>query len=98
MKTKYQRMNKEEKKNLIEEYKKTTKGKESLSRLNRIMIIGLIGLIYGIGEALYSYIKDEIKISDYLTIIPLLIASFIFIIMSFNLRKKELNKFAIKRK
>lgn len=98
MKTKYQRMNKFEKKQLIEEYKKTLKGKESLSRLNRIMIIGLIGLIYGIGETLYSYIKDEIKISDYLTIIPLLIASFIFIIMSFNLRKKELNKFAIKRK
>ncbi len=98
MKTKYQRMNKEEKKNLIEEYKKTTKGKEVLSRLNRILAIGLIGLIYGVGLALYLYSKDGIKINDYLTIIPLLIASFIFIIMSLNLRKKELNKFAIKRK
>ncbi|MCI9279694.1 MAG: hypothetical protein HFJ02_02705 [Bacilli bacterium] len=98
MKTKYQRMNKEEKKNLIEEYKKTTKGKEMLSRLNRILAIGLIGLIYGVGLALYLYSKDGIKINDYLTIIPLLIASFIFIIMSLNLRKKELNKFAIKRK
>lgn len=96
MKTKYQRMNKEEKKNLIEEYKKTTKGKEMLSRLNRILAIGLIGLIYGVGLALYLYSKDGIKINDYLTIIPLLIASFIFIIMSLNLRKKELNKFAIK--
>lgn len=60
-----------------------------LSRLNRILAIGLIGLIYGVGLALYLYSKDGIKINDYLTIIPLLIASFIFIIMSLNLRKKS---------
>ncbi len=98
MKTKFQRMNKMEKQHLIEEYKKTPKGKEILSRLNHVLIIGVIGLVYGIGLTIYLYFKDGIKLSDYLTIVPLLIASFIFIILSINLRRKELNKYAIKRK
>jgi hypothetical protein len=94
MKTKYERMNKEEKKKLIEKYKKTKEGASLLKRLNRLNIIGIIGIIFSILLIIIS-LKD-FNILDYLTIIPLFLASILFIIMSYKLKKKVLNKFAIK--
>ena len=97
MKNKYQRMNKEEKKKLIEEYKKTEFGKNYLFRLKRLLIIGIAGIIFAILECLVAYFnKDDIW--DYISAGILFVASVIFIAGSIRLKGKQLNKFALKKK
>jgi peptidoglycan/LPS O-acetylase OafA/YrhL len=96
MKTKYERMNKDEKKKIVNEYKKTEKGLEMMKRLTRLNIIGVLGILF----AIYLYIDGykNLEWLDYLAIIPLFLASCLFLLMSYKLRKKVLNQFAIKKK
>jgi hypothetical protein len=96
MKTKYDRMNKKQKKNLLIKYKKTDKGSMMMQRLLRLNIIGIAGILFSIYLFIDSF--DDLSWLDYLSIIPLFIASLIFLIMSYVLRKKVLNQFAIKNK
>lgn len=93
MKNKYQRMSKEEKKELINEYKKTEKGKYLLGKLRNVLICGVLSYIY----AVYLIITAE-NIWSYIGAGGLLIAGCIFIVGSIKLRGKNLNKFAIKKK
>ena len=96
MKNKYQRMNKEEKKELIGDYKKTEFGKNYLFRLKRLLIIGIVGIAFAILEFLVAYFnKDDIW--DYISSGLLLIISIVFIIGSIRLKGKQLNKYALKR-
>ncbi len=96
IKTKYARMNREEKKELINSYKKTESGKIMMNRLFRLNIIGSLLIIY----ALYFYIKsfNNLKWTDFFVIVPLAISGLFFIIMSLKLKRKVLNNFAIKKK
>lgn len=96
LKTKYERMNKTEKKKVIEQYKKTTTGKETLNRLTRLVLIGLALICYAV-FVFVSEIKD-LKWTHYVICIPLACVGLFFIIMSFHLRKKTLNNFVIKKK
>ena len=95
LKTKYERMNKEEKKKLIEKYKKTDSGLAIYNRLIRLNFTGILGLIFSIGYFIFQF--KTIKIIDYLTIVPLFLASILFIMMSHKLKKKVLNNFALKK-
>lgn len=96
LKTKYDRMKPYEKKKTIELYKNTNKGKEMMKRLLRLNIIGTILILY----AIYTFVSDikDLHWTNYLISIPLIGIGLFFIIMSYRLRKKVLNQFAIKQK
>lgn len=95
IKTKYDKMSKIEKKDLLEKYKKTDNGKVMMDRLYRLMITGIISLLFSIGLFVFQYKKLELM--DYLTIIPLFLAGILFIMMSFKLKRKVLIQYAIKK-
>lgn len=97
MKNKYQRMNKEEKKKLIAEYQKTEVGKNQLFRLKRLLIIGIVLIIFGILEILVAYFTKN-GIWDYISGVICIITGIIFIISSFRIKGNSLNNFAIKKK
>ncbi len=93
MKNKYQRMTKDEKKKLINDYKKTEKGNYLLKKLRNLIVIGVLSYFY----AIYLIITSE-NIWNYISAGMLLLAGCIFIVASIKLRIKNLNKFAIKKK
>ncbi len=94
MKTKYERMNRKEKKELASLYKKTDVGKSMTMRLMRLNLIGFLLILYGLYLFL-SHIKN-LQWTDYLASIPMLLIGLFFIYMSYRLKKKVLNQFAIK--
>ena len=96
VKNKYQRMNKEEKKIILEKYKKTEKGKSMIPRLNRVVITGIIVVLIA-GFLYYLAVKSG-SIWDYIYASMILIAGLVFIIGSIRIRGKELNKQALKEK
>jgi len=96
MKNKYQRMSKQEKKELKETYYKTEEGKSMYNRLTRLLITGSMGILFSIYLIYTNYSKDGNNIWEYLVAAILLIASIIYIISSIKIKIKVLNKFAIK--
>ncbi len=96
LKTKYERMNKEEKKKLVEKYKKNDSGLAIYNRLIRLNITGILGIIFSSFLFISQY--KSLEILDYLTIIPLFLASLLFVIMAHKLKLKVLNNFLIKNK
>ena len=97
MKNKYQRMNREEKKKLVEEFQKTEVGKNQLFRLKRLFIIGIVLIIFGILEILVAYFTKK-GIWDYISGVMCIITAIIFIGGSFKIKGNSLNNFAIKKK
>ncbi len=95
LKTKYEKMSKKEKKKIVEVYKQTETGKKMMIRLLRLNIIGVLGILYTIFLFVYEF--KTIEWSDYMIIVPLLVISIFFLFMSYRLRKKVLNQFAIKK-
>lgn len=96
MKTKYQRMTKHEKQNIQSKYFSTDEGKTMKNRLIRLIITGIMGIIFGIYLIYSNYIKTEANIWEYITAGILITASVIFIIGSIKIRHKVLNKETIK--
>ncbi len=96
MKTKYERMTKEEKIKLKKAYKSESKGREMLLRLTRINVIGILLILYAVGYFLFHF--KALKWTVYLVSIPLLLFGIFFLFMSHRLKKKVLNQFAIKQK
>lgn len=92
-KLKYYSLSKEEKELLKEEYYKTDKGISNKTRLNRLFILGILGICFSI----YLYISHT-TIWDIVTASLLLIASLIFIIGSFKIKIRNLNNYLIKKK
>lgn len=91
MKTKYQRMTKEEKKDVVEQYKKTEKGAYLLSKLKNVLIIGVFSYLYSI----YMMITAE-NIWNYIGAGSLFIAGCVFVVASIRLRRKYINQFAVR--
>ena len=96
LKTKYEILSKEEKKEIQKKYKETESGKIMWKHLFRLQIIGCLGILYA-GYLALSNIQN-LKIKDYLMIIPLLFCSIFFLYMFFKLKKKVLNRYIIKQK
>ena len=92
LKLKYYSLNKDEKEKLKVEFYKTEYGKELGKRLNRLLVIGIIGIVFAI--ILIIWHKN---IWDIVTSILLLIASIIFIISSFRIRIIKLNNYLVKK-
>ncbi len=97
MKNKYQRMPKTEKKALEQKFKKTEYGKNLLYRLNRLLIIGLIGIGFSILEFIVAIFNKK-DIFDFIAATLLLIISIIFITSSIKTKNKQLNNYALKQK
>ena len=93
MKTKYQRMSKEEKKQLLNDYKKTDNGKYILSKLRNVLICGLLLYAYSI----YLVITSK-EVWNYIYAGGLFAFGCFFIFMSIRLKIKNLTKFAVRKK
>ncbi len=94
-KTKYQAMNKEEKKELMHKYQKTETGHKMMNRLLRIRLIGVVSLVYAVIDLLVE--NKNLQYYDFFLIIPLFIAGLVFIIGSYHLKNKVLTKYAVKK-
>ncbi len=95
MKNKYQRMSKEEKKRCKEFYYNTSKGKEMRKRLNRLTIIGIIGLLFSVFLIVSGYISEEINWATWVMSGVLCVFSCVFIIGAIRLRGQCLNQYAV---
>ena len=86
-------LSKDERNKLKEEFYKTDIGKDLKLRLTRLLIIGILGILFSI----YLFVSNT-SIFDIITGIILVIASLVFIIASFRLRITKLNDYLIKNK
>jgi len=93
LKLKYYTLNKDEKKKLKEKFYNTEIGKSLKTRLNRLFILGISGLLF----SLYLFIFHS-NYWDIYTGVLLIIASLVFIIGSFKIRINKLNEFLVKDK
>ncbi len=96
MKNQYQRMSKDEKKDLKKTYYNCDEGKIMNIRLFRLFLTGTIGILFSLYIITNNYIHYNVDWTTWITSIPLFIASIVFIIASIYLRGKKLNEFAIK--
>ena len=92
LRLKYYYLNKNEKKELKNDFYKTEFGKNINNRLNRLFLTGVIGILF----SLFLIIKPTNK-WDIVTSIILLVSSLLFIIGSFRVRIKKLNNFLINK-
>ena len=86
-------LSKDERNKLKEEFYNTDGGKDLKLRLTRLLIIGILGILFSI----YLFISNT-SIFDIITGIILVIASLVFIIASFRLRVTKLNDYLVKKK
>lgn len=96
MKNKYERLSKLEKKECRTMYYQTIKGRDMRLRLTRLFLIGTIGILLGIYLLGNGIVTNKIQWYDYCVAIPLCIASIIFLVGAYIIRKKVLNQFAMK--
>ena len=97
MKTKFQRMNKEEKKKAIRRYYNTSLGKENEIRFKRLLIIGLLCLAYS-AYLFVSIIIDGGNVWNYILAICMLISGLVFLIGRIKIRSKQVNNFLTKKR
>ncbi len=90
---KYYSLKKEEKDKLKDRFYQTDYGKTIKIRLTRVLIIGILCLVFGS----FLIVTNE-QIWDIISGVSLLIASVIFIIGSFKVRINKLNDYLIKEK
>lgn len=96
MKNKYQRLNKEEKKKVKEEYKASKRG-FIYPKFIRMFILCTLGMIYGIGFFIYDFISNGSVWSFTLDSIIILVSFFVYLKVD-SLYIKELNNFVINKK
>lgn len=93
LRLKYYSLTKKEKQKLKEDFYNTDFGKSIKNRLNRLLLIGILGILFSI----YLFINPSNK-WDVVSGIILSIASLVFIIGSFKVRIDKLNNFLVKKK
>lgn len=90
---KYYSLNKDEKKELKNNFYNTEFGKSIKNRLDRLFLIGIIGILFSV----YLFINPSNK-WDIVTGVILVIAGVIFLVGSFKVRIKKLNDYLVKQK
>ncbi len=88
----YQKLTKEEKKNVVAAYKITNRGSQMYPVLNRLVIEGIICLILAIIMIL-AIIFFEYSVWLFALIGILIIAGLVFLIAQRKIRMKEYNRF-----
>ncbi len=92
-KLKYYSLTKEEKEKLTKEFYQTDYGKMIKKRLDRVFVIGIMSIAFGL-----FLIITNTSIWDILSGISLLIASVVFIYGSKRVRINKINDYLIKKK
>ena len=92
-KLKYYSLTKEEKEKLTKEFYQTDYGKMIKKRLDRVFVIGIMSIAFGL-----FLIITNTSIWDILSGISLLIASVVFIYGSIKVRINKINDYLIKKK
>ena len=93
LKLKYYTLTKEEKYKVKEEFYKTEFGINIKKRLDRLFLIGIMGIIFSILLIVFYKTKWDI-----ITSITLSCASLFFIIGSYKIRIKKINEYLTKKK
>lgn len=107
MKNRFERLSRKEKKEAINEYKKASSNNEAIiMRLNRLKVIGIIGIIYSLIMFTFDLLKEKgildygfntfnnIYIS-YIIDAFLLIMCAVFVIKARQLLSQQVNKYLI---
>ena len=92
-KLKYYSLSKEQKLDLKKKFYETKHGQEIQKRLNRLFIIGILGIIFSI----YLILVNQ-NIWELISAITLLIISIFFIYQSYHVRIKKINNYLTKTK
>ncbi len=96
LKNKYQRMTKEEKRNLKQEFYATSEGKATKFRFLRVLIIGILCIVYAVIMSIDTYLHgDSFMFYIYSSFTALAGIIFIFSIIIIN--GKALNRYALKK-
>ncbi len=95
MKLKYQKLSKEEKNEVIKNFKNSDLGKQNKFRLIRILIIGIFSIIYSF-YCLYEYMNTN-NIGYLIFGITCILAGILLIVGYIKVRLKLLNAIAIKK-
>ena len=93
LKSKYYTLTKEEQNNLKNDFYKTEYGTSLKKRLDRLFIIGIIGIIFSIFLFIFPSNKWDIVSG-----IILVLASIIFIVGSYKVRIDKINTYLTKKK
>ena len=93
LKLKYYTLNKEEKKNIKNEFYETEFGLNIKKRLDRVFIIGILGILF----SLYLIIFPTSKLDTIMGIL-LIISSFVFIFGEHKVRIEKINNYLVKKK
>ena len=95
MKNRYQRMTKEEKKQLRSEYK--AHHAELKKRLNRVGIISIFGIVYGAAMFAFDYYRNAVDIWSWIIDSLLIIVCVFLYVQSQTMLLREYNRFAIQQ-
>lgn len=98
IKTYYQRLSKEEKKEIKSIYQKEYQNTELNKRLKRINILIIISIISALILLIMSYIYEEKHLSSIIIAGVLIATAITFIIASTKIKNNVYNKIALKKK
>lgn len=96
-KYKYQTLKKEEKKQVKNEFYNTQDGIEVKKRLTRLLIYGILLILFAIWLIIEAYLKKD-SIAEYIYGGILIIFAFVFLIARHQVLLKELNAYYLNNK
>lgn len=95
MKTKFQRISKEEKKQAIEDYKNSALNrKDVVKRVTRVMKVAGIGALYSLILTIYNIVQDK-PVYEILIGAAALIGCIILIKVAYDLLAREVNNYLV---
>ena len=96
MKNRYQRLSSSEKKEAKKRYATVSeKNKKYLGTLNRMLILGIIGLIYGLVSTVFDVFILSVPIYSYIVDAVIIIFSVFLITQKIGIESSTLNKFLV---
>ena len=96
MKNKFQKMTRQEKKELIKSFRaESEKNSRYMRTLNEMLVIGILGTIYGIGNLLLDYFVLHVKVYAYVLDGIVLLFGLVLIINRTKFKNAVLNHYAI---
>lgn len=98
MKKYYQRLTKEQKKDINIKYEKEYGNSDLQVRLNRLKVYAGIGYLFGIILLIYTFKFDEPKIGNIIIAITLFVVSTVYLVGRYIIKLNVLNKIALKNK
>lgn len=93
MKTKYERMSREEKKELYNKYK--VEKKDLAKKMNNMFIVIYVGIFYSLVAFIYDFFYKSSRI-NYILDIVIFIFCLLAFLKVFNIKKELLNNYALK--